>query len=206
MRTALTIAAALGIVLVGGGCATIVHGASQQISVSSNPSEATVDVDGSGSYKTPTTVKLSRKRDHVLVFRKDGYSQQDVVVMHVVSGAVAGNIIAGGLIGWGVDALSGAQYRLVPETVHVELKPLDPNSPEARSPMLAMTPEERLRQLDKLHTDKLITDEEYEAMRRIILETISDGTAGKSESETPAAAPEQQPAGQDSTAEETNHE
>ena len=41
---------------------------------------------------------------------------------------------------------------------------------------------------------------------RIILETISDGTAGKSESETPAAAPEQQPAGQDSTAEETNHE
>ena len=40
--------------------------------------------------------------------------------------AVAGNIIAGGLVGWGVDAVTGAQYNLKPESINVTLH-LDAN-------------------------------------------------------------------------------
>lgn len=156
------------------GCATVLHGPSQHVSVSSNPSGAIVEANGAGSWKTPTRIKLARKRDHILIIRKEGYEDEQVVIMHVISGAVAGNILAGGLIGWGIDAMTGAQYRLVPETVHVELKPLKPGSPEATSPLIHMSAEEKLKRLKGLLDEELITQEEYEAMRKIILEKVAE--------------------------------
>ena len=101
------------------GCATIVCGTSQKVPVSSDPMGATVNVDGTGSYTTPTVLNLQRKRGHILVFTKEGYKQETVTLLRVISGAVAGNIILGGFIGWGVDALTGAQWKLVPENVNV---------------------------------------------------------------------------------------
>ena len=104
------------------GCATLMCGTSQNVPVSSNPAGATLQVDGSGSFTTPATLRLERKRDHILVFTKDGYEEQSFTLLHVIGGAVCGNILLGGLIGWFVDALTGAQYRLAPAKVHVELK------------------------------------------------------------------------------------
>ena len=104
------------------GCATLMCGTSQNVPVSSNPAGATLQVDGSGSFTTPTTLRLERKRDHLLVFTKDGYEEQSLTLLHVIGGAVCGNILLGGLIGWFVDALTGAQYRLAPAKVHVELE------------------------------------------------------------------------------------
>ena len=46
---------------------------------------------GAGRWKSdgrnPTKVTLKRKTDHVLVFNKEGYEQEQRTVMHVVSGA-----------------------------------------------------------------------------------------------------------------------
>ena len=153
--------------------------------MSSNPAGATVDIDGQSQYVAPTTVKLERKRDHILVFSMEGHQQQQIIIMHVISGAVAGNILAGGLIGWGVDALTGAQYKLVPETVHVELKPLTAEMVKQKPELLELTPAQRLDQLKELRDGDQITADEYEAMRKIILSTLS----GQSDvEETPAAA------------------
>lgn len=69
------------------------------------------------------SLSLERKRSHTLMFSVPGYYNEQVTLNRTVSGAVAGNILAGGLIGWGVDALSGGQYKLMPETVHVVLRP-----------------------------------------------------------------------------------
>jgi hypothetical protein len=88
----------------------------------SSPEGASVQV-GEFRGTTPTTVELSRKRSHLVQLSKPGYLAETVKLERVVSGAVAGNIIAGGLIGWGVDAASGGQYRLVPDSVHVTLRP-----------------------------------------------------------------------------------
>ena len=156
------------------GCATIINSPSQKIPVSSNPSGARVEVDGTGSYKTPITIKLERKRDHVLIVSKEGHEQEQVVIMHVISGAVAGNILAGGLIGWGVDAMTGAQYKLVPGTVHVELKPLKEGASELSSPLVHMTTEDKLKRLNELLEQKLITEEEHKTMKEIILKTITE--------------------------------
>ena len=156
------------------GCATIVHGPSQHVAVSSNPTKAKVQVDSGNTYTTPARIKLARKRDHILIFNKEGYQQEEITIMHVISGAVAGNIIAGGLIGWGVDALTGAQYRLIPETVHVELEASKENSTKIVSPTTKLTPEKRLKRLDELLKEGLISQKEHDAMRKMILEKIAE--------------------------------
>ncbi|MFZ9839772.1 MAG: PEGA domain-containing protein [Opitutaceae bacterium] len=111
------------------GCATIVKGTTQEVPVSSEPAGARVSVDGSAAGTTPTTVTLSRKANHMVTIEKDGYQLESVAITKSMGGAVAGNIIAGGLVGWGVDAVSGAQYNLNPTTVNVRLQPVA----EARS-------------------------------------------------------------------------
>lgn len=173
MRT--LVAAACLLVFSGpGGCATVLHGSNQLISVTSVPSGCRFTVDGEGSYTTPATVKMERKRDHSLVFKLEGYHPEQVTVMHVISGAVAGNILLGGLIGWGVDAMTGAQYRLVPETVNVHLRPLAAGeSPEVVTAR-PLTAEDRLKNLKDLLDKELITEDEYKVMREQILSSITE--------------------------------
>ena len=103
------------------GCATIVKGTTQVIPVSSDPTGARVTVDSSPAGTTPTTVTLSRKQNHMVVIEKEGFAPESIAVTKSMGGAVAGNIIAGGLIGWGVDAITGAQYNLAPNTINVRL-------------------------------------------------------------------------------------
>ena len=160
--------------VLSGGCATVLHGSNQELSVTSVPPGARFTVDGEGSHTTPATIVLQRKRDHSLVFELEGYQTEQVSVTHVISGAVAGNILAGGLIGWGVDAMTGAQYRLVPELVNVTLRPLAAG--EVVQGVLAkpFTTEDRLNNLKDLLDKDLITEDEYEAMRKDILAKVTD--------------------------------
>ena len=54
------------------GCAGLVNGSTQEISITSNPSEANVSVEGL-QLKTPAKVNLSRKASHAAKFEKEGY-------------------------------------------------------------------------------------------------------------------------------------
>lgn len=154
------------------GCGTIVHGSMQNVSVSSDPPGAIVQVDGAGSYKTPTSVKLKRKGDHVIAFSMDGYHTEQVVVSSVVTGAFAGNILFGGIIGGAVDMASGGAYRLEPNAVAVSMRPLGAGEVAEVGMPLALTPEARLQNLERLHNSGSITDQEYQAMRKLILDEI----------------------------------
>ena len=104
------------------GCATIVNGTSQKIQVSSDPSGATVTVDGARTYTTPARIRLERRRDHSLVITKNGYKAEIVKLTHVLSEVVVGNTLLGGPLGWAFDACAGTQYKLIPNPVHVDLK------------------------------------------------------------------------------------
>jgi hypothetical protein len=87
--------------------------------------------------------------------------------VHVISGAVAGNLLAGGVIGWGVDAISGAQWRLEPEALSVSLRPVR----EGERIQVA-TLEEKLSELDRLKEKKAITEEEYKSLREIAMQSV----------------------------------
>jgi PEGA domain len=119
-RTTTTLVSALAAVAVG-GCATIVQSPRQQVSVASTPSGATVSIDHVERGKTPLVAELKRKDSHVLRIELAGYQPYEATLNRRVSGWVWGNIVFGGLIGLGVDALTGSMYKLNPEQVSAAL-------------------------------------------------------------------------------------
>ncbi len=160
--------------LLGGGCASIVKGTTQPIPVSSDPTGADVKLDGNKVGQTPMSVEVKRKTDHLLTLEKAGYQSESVAITRNVGGAVFGNILAGGLVGWGVDAISGAQYNLTPATINIALKASTPAAAaEPASKSNAAIFIEELKKLDELHVAKQVSDEEYAKMRTSLIEKYS---------------------------------
>lgn len=108
-RFALTVAA-----LLSTGCASIMHGTSQDVGISSSPTNANVTVDKVAQGQTPVVAKLSRKDNHIVRLELDGYAPAEMTLTRSVSGWVWGNVVFGGLIGLAVDAISGGLYKLTP--------------------------------------------------------------------------------------------
>lgn len=151
------------------GCATVVKGTTQSIPVNSDPTGAEVVVNNNVLGTTPTEIKLKRKRDHQVVIRKEGYTSVTMPVLKSVGGAVWGNVLAGGLIGWGVDATSGAQYNLSPETIFVTLRPMAGMAQRQRTDRTAEGIAE-LSALDDALEAGTLTEEEYGKARQRIIE------------------------------------
>ena len=101
------------------------HGTSQKVVISTVPSGATVS-DGTHEYKTPVTLELKRSKEHTLTISKPGFVTETVSVKHEIGSVVAKDILLPfvGFLAWGIDAASGAQWNLVPETVALHLKPI----------------------------------------------------------------------------------
>jgi hypothetical protein len=66
---------------------------------------------------------MKRKDDHSVEIFQQGYQKERVDIKGAMSLAVAGDFLAGGAIGYGIDAATGAQRQLVPEKVEVRLRP-----------------------------------------------------------------------------------
>lgn len=146
-------------------------GTTQAIPVSSVPSGADVKIDGTWVGQTPMAVQAARKTDHLLTVEKRGYQTQSVAITRHVGGAVFNNIWMAefGLIGWGVNAMSGAQFNLTPETIAVKLTAVTAGAqatPVSQSSAAKFI--EELKKLDELRAAKKLTDEEY-GKRRIAL-------------------------------------
>lgn len=147
------------------GCATILKGSTQKIPVASDPSNADVTADGQLFGQTPMDLTLKRKRDHLVTISKKGYSPKSVAIVKSTGGAVWGNILAGGIIGWGVDASTGAQYNLSPESINVRLELLDEEKSATTSGQSKSGFVRKLNDLDELKDAGSISDEEYSKMR-----------------------------------------
>lgn len=103
-------------------CATIMHGTSQDIGISSNPTGAEITIDGREYGKTPAFVDLKRGDNHIIKIELTGYEPYEITTTKSLSGWVLGNILFGGLIGLAVDAISGGIYKLTPDQIMAELR------------------------------------------------------------------------------------
>jgi hypothetical protein len=121
MRSKLVPLASILLAVTIGACASIMHGTTQDIGISSSPTGATVTVDNGAKSQTPFVAKLSRKDSHIVHLVADGYSPADLTLTKTVSGWVWGNIVFGGLIGLAVDAISGGLYNLTPNQLSAAL-------------------------------------------------------------------------------------
>jgi hypothetical protein len=122
MKKLLLTTSLLVIILILQSCATILHGSRQEVGFESQPTNATVIIDGQKQGATPLTVKLKRKHTHTIKFKLNGYEPYGTTLTRKVSGWVAGNLIFGAIPGLVVDLITGGMYILSPDQVKANLK------------------------------------------------------------------------------------
>ena len=108
------------------GCASIVSGTKQKVKVSADPGKAQITIvsaSGVEFYKgEPAEVQLPRKETYTVEIAMEGYVNQKVVVSHALNGWFIGNLCFGGIPGGVVDFLTGAMWKLEPDTINIVLK------------------------------------------------------------------------------------
>lgn len=104
---------ALGIAV--SGCATIIEGTTENISVKTVPADGAQctlkNSEGTWYVTTPGSVAVHKtKNDLTVDCTKEGFEPAHEVAASHFGATTAANVIAGGVIGMGVDAASGANY------------------------------------------------------------------------------------------------
>lgn len=127
-KSATMLVLALASAFVFSGCATIVRGTKDVLVVDSQPSNAFVKLSNGMTGYTPASFQLPRDATLTCLIEKEGYKPSTVYINHMTARSgtvgVAGNLLSWGIIGAGVDVMSGATQDLTPNPVFVELEPL----------------------------------------------------------------------------------
>src|SRR3954467_12372333 len=118
-----------------GGCASVARGTTENISIASTPSGAEAVISGLDvptTCLTPCAVVVKRNADISVAFQKEGFEPQIVQLTKEIQGAgaagFAGNLLLGGVVGMGVDAVTGAATDHKPNPVIVTLQPSVPHA------------------------------------------------------------------------------
>jgi PEGA domain len=113
------------------GCASVTRGTTENISIATTPAGATAEISGleiPTACVTPCAVQAKRSADITVTINKPGYKAEIIPLTKEVPGSgaagFAGNLLAGGLVGMGVDAVTGAAQDHKPNPVIVTLKPI----------------------------------------------------------------------------------
>src|SRR3954462_7770882 len=117
------IALVLCAAFVGSGCATIVSGKTQNVTIDSNVKDAEVLSEGTVVGKTPYTGPLKRSKDMTLMLRKTGYDSKTVTLNTEIEPVFWGNILCGGGIGSTTDYATGSMYKYSPATINIDMVP-----------------------------------------------------------------------------------
>ncbi len=107
--------------LVFAGCATIVGGTSQNVSINSNVKGADVIVNGETVGKTPYNGPIKRGKTTTVTLQKDGYDPKTITLSTEIESIFWGNIIIGGVLGSTTDLATGGMYKYAPATLQIDL-------------------------------------------------------------------------------------
>ena len=136
---------AMGLALIGAGCASVARGTSEQVAFDTTPSGAEVRVvipsnysppEGQGEVPppaamgcvTPCTLQVKRADKMTVTVTKPGFATESFSLVPAPSGAgvgtaAFGNLLAGGVVGVVVDSASGAMLDHCPNPVRLTLRP-----------------------------------------------------------------------------------
>jgi hypothetical protein len=137
------------------GCATIVHGTKQNVTITSAPQNAQVTIINPTKSvvftgATPVTAQLSRKSEYDVLVKLPGYRETQVHINKNMDTLYLCNIVCGGLIGLVIDATNGAMNKLEPNNINVSLVTVSTNTGEKNlyAIFLAKDSEGQLRKLE----------------------------------------------------------
>lgn len=100
-------------------CAGIIHGTDQTVTFTSEPSGATVLIDGMSRGKTPLSVKLKKNAYDTVMIKMDGYRAITRPLNKQYDSIALLNVF------WDLsttDMITGAAYEYEPNTYHFELE------------------------------------------------------------------------------------
>ena len=128
-RAAASTVAALALVVLASGCATITRGTTEAFVIETQPVGAEAKLSNGLYCTTPCSLKVKRRGDFVVTLTKDGYETATASITSSVdsggAAGMAGNVVLGGIIGAGVDAGTGAMHSHKPNPLVVELVPIE---------------------------------------------------------------------------------
>src|SRR5688500_18646358 len=112
-------------------CASIIHGPTQSVDITSQPTGAKISINGQYLGETPKTLLLRRKgfnkgepkgnREYVTKIELEGYYPYELKIKRQMDGWFLGNLIFGGLIGIAIDAGNGSMYKLTPDQLIAQM-------------------------------------------------------------------------------------
>lgn len=112
--------------LVLGGCASVVRGVNEDVRIEVTPANAEIRTSAGHACTGPCVINVPRKKEFTVTASAPGYQTETIDVDTRVSGkgaiGMAGNAIIGGVIGVGVDAVSGATLDHFPNPVIFSLE------------------------------------------------------------------------------------
>ncbi len=113
--------------MLASGCAYILSTDSQDISISSSPAGAQVMIKTTGGIEvftgtTPAIVNLKRKHEYVIDITLDGHKPQQIHLEQSINPKTYWNLLDGGIPGWIIDGVTGAIWKLEPETITITLQ------------------------------------------------------------------------------------
>ncbi len=150
-------------------CSLILNGTSQNVAVTTIPEGARCELYREGKVlssiaSTPGGTLINKtKHDITLTCEKDGYQKSSTELNSGLESAVYGNILLGGLIGWGFDSATGADNRYPDQT----LVALIPAATEAISQIAPVEKKIKTKLGQKQAPAKPIQNEETELEDRL---------------------------------------
>jgi hypothetical protein len=154
MKTALIAGSFLWFALTLGGCATILSGSTQTLTVNANVPGAQVTLNGVPLGVTPLIVTMKRGQEGVLSVQMPGHVPFQAPLAKKINGIFWVNILSGGPFGSTTDYSTGAMYAYEPDTYFVTLAPAAMTPPAAE--MLKRT--ETLRAFVLLNNEVLASE------------------------------------------------
>ncbi len=102
-------------------CATLFTGTKDRLTFNSDPSGATIYIDGIEQCTTPCTMRVKRNINETDVeFRLDGYETRLITLSKEFN--IISILNLGNLLGWGIDAVSGAVLKYDRKTYDITLE------------------------------------------------------------------------------------
>jgi hypothetical protein len=114
------------------GCATILGGSNQLISVNSNVSGAQVFLNDVQLGVTPLSTSIKRGQEGVLRVQAPSYQPYQIALNKKITSLFWVNIFSGGVFGSTTDYATGAMYEYEPSTYMASLQPAEQTSAERR--------------------------------------------------------------------------
>jgi hypothetical protein len=103
------------------GCASIIYGSTQKVTIDSNVQGADILINNKHVGTTPFTGTISRGNETTLTIAKEGFRPKTITMNTSIEPIFFGNIICGGTTGSITDFATDAMYKYSPNTIQVDL-------------------------------------------------------------------------------------